>query len=131
VRALPPTSRRWADLAAAYGIADPAQPTERMLASPWALISGSGHQDFLSSVQELMHRCSVDHLTRALFGPWEPTDDKYSLRLDAGDDRRYALMERDPSGNKPFTLWGANRLTFEALRFFPCLPARDGMAVRG
>jgi hypothetical protein len=126
-----PASRRWADLAAAYGIADPAQPTERMLASPWALISGSGHQDFLSSVQELMHRCSVDHLTRALFGPWEPTDDKYSLRLDAGDDRRYALMERDPSGNKPFTLWGANRLAFEALRFFPCLPARGGMAVRG
>jgi hypothetical protein len=126
-------SRRWADLAAAYGVADPDVPDRRMLASPWALISGSGHQDFLGSVQELMIRCTVEHLRKALFGPWDPTDGKFSLRLDPGDDRRYALMDRDPtaSENKPLTLWGANRLAFEALRFFPCLPVRGGMAVLG
>ena len=125
--------RRWADLAAAYGVADPAVPGEWMTASPWALVSGSGHQDFLSSAEQLMFDCAPAHLSRALFGPWEPQDEKYSLRLDTADDRRYALMDRDPtaSGNKPLTLWGANRLAFEALRFFPAMPARGGMAVRG
>lgn len=128
-----PKTRRWADLAAAFGVADPAQPSDRMLASPWALISGSGYQDFLSSVQSLMLECGPVHLERALFGPWDLTDEKYSLRLDTREDRRYALMGRDPtaSENKPLTLWGANRLAFEALRFFPCLPARGGMAVLG
>ncbi len=126
-----PPQRRWVDLVGAYGVADPARPEERMLASPWALISGSGHQDFLSSVQSLMVECTRDHLQRALFGPWDASDEKYSLRLEPREDRRYALMDRDPtgSGNKPLTLWGANRLAFEVLRLFPCLPARDGMAV--
>ena len=103
-----------------------------MLASPWVLVNGSGHQDFLSSVEELMVACTPEHFRQALFGPWNPQDEKYSLRLDAVDDRRYALMDRDPtsSNNKPRTLWGANRLAFEALRFFPAMPVRGGMGVR-
>jgi len=123
--------RRPVDLAAAFGVANPARPLDRMLSSPWALVSGGGHQDFLASVQALMIECTEKHIEQALFGPWEPRDERYSLRLDAGEDRRYALMDRDPtaSGNKPLTLWGANRLAFEALRFFPCVPAREGMAV--
>jgi hypothetical protein len=70
-----------------------------------------------------------EHVRRALFGPWEPTDEKYSLRLDAVEDRRYAIMDRDPtaSGNKPRTLWGANRLAFEAFAFYPCMPAGRGV----
>lgn len=124
--------RRWADLVAAYGVADPANLEKRMAGSPWALVSGSGHQDFLSSVQELMVRCRKQHFEQALFGAWNPQDEKYSLRLDVVDDRRYALMDRNPTAgdNKPRTLWGANRLAFEALRFFPAMPVRGGMAVR-
>lgn len=126
-------NRRWADIAAAYGIADPSRPDERMMASPWALVSGSGHQDFLSSIEALMIRCTVNQLRQSLFGPWNPKDDKYSLRLDPADDRRHALMDQDPAahGNKPRTLWGANRLAFEALRFFPAMPLAGGMGVRG
>jgi hypothetical protein len=102
-----------------------------MIASPWALIRGDSHQDFLGNVQALMVACTPDHLRRALFGPWEPRDERYSLRLDSREDRRYALMARDPtaSGNNPLTIWGANRLAFEALRYFPCLPVRGGMGV--
>lgn len=124
-------NRRWVDLAASYGIADPSHPDDRMLASPWALVSGSGHQDFLSTVQALMVECTAEHLECALFGPWNPKDEKYSLRLDPRDDRRYALMEGDPTASerKPRTLWGANRLAFEALRFFPCVPVASGMSV--
>jgi hypothetical protein len=90
-------------------------------------------QNFLSSVEKLMIHCSPKHLHQALFEAWNPQDEKYSLRLDSADDRRYALMDRNPTaeGNEPLTLWGANRLTFEALRFFPAMPLRGGMGVRG
>jgi len=124
-------ARRQVDLAAAYGVSDPTDPGDRMLASPWALVNGSGHQDFLGTVEELMVHCTTEHLSQALFGPWEPQDEKYSLRLDPSDDRRYSLMDRDPtaSGNKTLTVWGANRLAFEALRFFPAMPVRGGMGI--
>jgi len=41
-------------------------------------------------------------------------------------------MDRNPTatGNEPRTLWGANRLAFEAVRFFPAMPIRGGMGVR-
>jgi len=104
-----------------------------MIATPFALVRGSGHQDFLGTVQDLMIAIQPGHIKKALFGPWEPNDEKFSLRLDAQDDRRYAFMDRDPtaSGNKPRTLWGANLLAFEALAFFPCMPDSRGMAVAG
>jgi hypothetical protein len=128
-----PADRRWADLCAAFGVADPDEPDKRMSPSPFALVSGSGHQDFLGSVQALMIEIRSEHVEKALFGPWQPRDEKYSLRLDALDDRRYAVMDRDPAawGNKPRTLWGANRLAFEALRFFVCMPYGSGSAVTG
>lgn len=126
------SDRRGTDLAAAYGVANPSVSEQKMLATPWALVSGSGGQDFLGSVEKLMTECEVSHFDRALFGPWVPQDELYSLRLDVLEDRRYALMDRDPtaSGNKPRTLWGANRLAFEALRLFPAMPDSGGMAVR-
>ena len=104
-----------------------------MNATPFALVSGSGHQDFLGSIQALMVDVRPEHFGKALFGPWEPTDEKYSLRLDALADRRYATMDRDPtaSGNKPRTLWGANRLAFEAFAFYPCMPVGRTVAFSG
>ena len=41
-----PEQRRWADLCAGFGIANPDEPDNRMIATPFALVSGSGHQDF-------------------------------------------------------------------------------------
>lgn len=128
-----PEQRRWSDLCAAFGLEDPDPQKERMMATPFALVSGSGHQDFLGTVQDLMIAIQPGHIKKALFGPWEPDDEKFSLRLDAQDDRRYALMDRDPTahGNKPRTLWGANLLAFEALAYFPCMPDGRGIAVAG
>lgn len=125
--------RRVSDLCAAFGIEGPEAPAEQIMVTPFVLVSGSGYQDFLRTIQELMVALKPGHIKKALFGPWEPDDEKYSLRLDAQDDRRYALMDRDPtaSGNKPRTLWGANLLAFEALAFFPCMPDSRGMAVAG
>ncbi|MBV8844758.1 MAG: hypothetical protein JO307_18285 [Bryobacterales bacterium] len=127
-----PKNRRWVDLAAAYGVGDPSLPEERMVAQPWALVYGGSRQSFLESVQELMLHCTAAHFHQALFGPWTPREEKHSLRLDTADDRRYALMDRNPTadGNEPQTIWGANRLAFEALRFFPTMAMRGGMGVR-
>lgn len=125
-------ARRNLDLAASYGVSDPNDPDESIESTPWALITGAGHQHFLETVGELMVNCGVCHLARAIFGPWQPNDERWSLRLDPADDRRYALLASDPtaSNNKARTLWGANRLAFEALRFFPAYPvARTGIAV--
>lgn len=117
-----PGNRRLADYGAAYG-ATTADADERIRATPLALLNGSGHQHFLGSAAELMVDCSAAHIEEALFGPWQYRDEKYSLRLDPREDRRYALMAVDPtaSSNKPRTVWGANRLAFEALRLFPVI----------
>lgn len=128
----PDSGRRSLALAASYGVCDPNRPADAMLPTPWALITGAAHQDFLVTVGELMVRSTACHIARAILGPWEPKDERWSLRLDPADDRRYALMASDPtsSANKSLTLWGANRLAFEAFRFFPAYPsARGGMAV--
>jgi hypothetical protein len=124
------TSRRWVDFCACFGTES---ANERMDATPFALISGSGHQHFLGTAGDLMVACAADHFGRALLNTWAATDDGSSFRWDPDDDRRYALLADDPtaSGNKPKTIWGANRLAFEALRLFPCVRARTGPATVG
>ncbi len=124
-------ARRDADLASAFGVGDPNSPADTMKGSPWALIRGDGRQNFLETVEQLMVGCTAQHLKRVLFGPWSLTDEKYSLRLDPCEDRRYALIDRNPTGtgNEPKTSWGANRLAFEAFRVFPAVPIRTGMGV--
>src|SRR5262249_12008351 len=49
-----------------------------------------------------------------------------TMRWDPIDDRRYALMDRDPtaSDNKSTTVWMANLLAYVALAYFPCAPTR-------
>lgn len=124
------SSRRWVDLCACFGTEN---ASERMAATPFALISGSGHQHFLGTAGDLMVGCRADHFRRALLDTWAAMDDGRSFRWDPDDDRRYALLADDPtaSGNKPKTIWGANRLAFEALRLFPCMRARTGPATVG
>ncbi|MBC7230274.1 MAG: hypothetical protein H5T74_07785 [Actinobacteria bacterium] len=116
--------RRLLDLISSFGIMGP-KKEGKMAPTPWALLSGSGHQEFLKTVNDLMLCCEEDDYHRALFGPWEGDREKYSLRLEPAEDRRYALMDGDPSDSKRRvkTLWGANRLAFEALRLFPTYSA--------
>lgn len=118
-------NRRDLALLASFGIGDPNRPDEQMFATPWALLRGAGHQHFLGTVRELVHLCTPCHYAKALFGPWIPSDERLSLRLDPAEDRRYALMAADPTSadNTPRTLWGANRLAFEGLQFFPAYPS--------
>jgi hypothetical protein len=118
------TGRSWADFCAAFGCEYGTSGAARMHATPLVLVNGSGHQDFLGSVAQVMVHCTVDHLRRTLLESWAYNDEGYSLRLDPLEDRRHALMAQDPTaaGNKPRTMWGANRLAFEAMPLFPCVP---------
>jgi len=110
------------DLLAAFGseIADSAD--ERIEATPFCFITGSGHQWFLDTARQLMAKVSEQRLREALFETWTYTDEKLSMRWDPLDDRRYALMDRDPTAtdNKSTTVWMANLLGYHALALFPC-----------
>lgn len=98
----------------------------KIAVTPFAFITGGGHQHFLDTVRQLMERVDADRLAATCFAPWRVADEKLSLRWDPVEDRRYALMDRDPtaSDNKATTEWMANLLAYRALALFPTAPFR-------
>jgi hypothetical protein len=126
--------RETLDLLAAFGSdacrsksktkSDEIEPT------PFCFTTGSGHQFFLDTVRELMEQVKPERVLQVLFEPWAYRDEKFSMRWDPTEDRRYALMDRDPtaSDNKSRTVWMANLLAYRALSLFPCAPGRRGLA---
>lgn len=112
-------------------------PTKRkegkLAPTPLSFISGSGHQDFLDTAGALLKRVSAKRIRATLFESWSYGDEGLSMRWDPVEDRRYALMDRDPtaSDNKPRTVWMANLLAYRALSLFPSAPTRLGLATAG
>lgn len=118
------TKRLRADLdtLAAFG-ADADGDSDAITRTHFCFTSGSGHQKFLESVRELTARAEAGRFREALFIPWSRTDEKYSMRWDPADDRRYAYLAGDPSAlYKDGTVWMANLLAYRALALFPCAP---------
>jgi hypothetical protein len=117
-------TRTAVDLLAAFGAEVSNQPDERIQPTPFCFISGSGHQWFLDTARQLMAAVSEAKVGEALFERWAYRDEKLTMRWDPQDDRRYALMDRDPtaSDNKSTTVWMANLLAYRALGLFPCAP---------
>ncbi len=104
----------------------------RVTATPFCFITGSGHQYFLDTVRQLMKEVTAGRVQSALFEPWTYSDEKLSLRWDPIEDRRYALMDRDPArGNKGRTVWMANLLAYQALALFPSAPGKRGLETTG
>lgn len=104
-----------------------------LAATPFCFITGSGHQYFLDTVRQLMKEATPERVHSALFKPWTYSDEKLSLRWDPIEDRRYALMDRDPtaSDNKSRTVWMANLLAYRALALFSSAPGRRGLETTG
>lgn len=100
-------------------------------ATPFCFISGSGHQEFLQTARALMDKVSAERVYLALFGPWWYRDEKFSMRWDPVEDRRYALLDRDPSGERARTVWMANLLAYRSLVLFPTAPTPRGLAAVG
>jgi hypothetical protein len=122
------------DLLAAFG-SDACCPSRSNViqATPFCFVTGAGHQFFLETVRQLIGRVSAERVRQVLLEPWEYRDPQLSMRWDPVEDRRYALLDRDPtaSDNKPRTVWMANLLAYRALALFPAAPSRRGLAVTG
>jgi hypothetical protein len=112
--------RRWADFAAAFGIAigdaffDTPLNTHTM-----------GQLKFFPEVLKLIKGTNAEHLHRALFEPWRYLDPSPTMRWDPADDRRHAYRADNPADSRlaPIrTVRGANRLAIEALPCFPLIP---------
>lgn len=124
------TSRATPDMLASFGVELSGSDDEKIEPTPFSFLSGAGHQWFLDTARELMAEVSETKLREALITPWSYDDEKLTMRWDPLDDRRYALMDRDPTAtdNKSTTVWMANLLGYFALAFFPCAPTSRGSA---
>lgn len=123
--------RQTLDLLAAFGSdACREEKSDAITPTPFCFIRGSGQQFFLDTVRQLMEEATRDRVRDMLFEPWAYHDEKWSMRWDPIEDRRYALMDRDPTApdNKSRTVWMANLLAYRALELFPCAPGRRGLA---
>ena len=122
--------RETLDLLAAFGSdACKEQRVPAIRPTPFCFIKGGGHQFFLDTVRQLMEQVTPERVKQALFESWVYRDEKLSMRWDPSEDRRYALMDRDPtaSDNKSRTVWMANLLGYRALVLFPCAPTGAGL----
>jgi hypothetical protein len=121
-----PADRTMADFAVAFGSeVCEEEDNDRIERTEFCFITGSGHQDFLGTAAELAQRVTAMHVYDALFGEWK-SEKKFSLRWDPGDAAEYALRWDDPGPKGACAVWGANRLAFEALPYFPAVPVRAG-----
>jgi hypothetical protein len=125
-----PDDRRLADFAAVFGseVCED-EDNNRIERTDLCFITGSGHQDFLGTAAELAERVTAAHVYDALFGEWR-AEKKYSMRWDPADAAEYALQWDDPGPKGAWAVWGANRLAFEALPYFPTAPVRAGKSFR-
>ncbi len=120
-------SRGVPDLLMAFGCESGPDHGQRITATPFCFITGSGHQWFLKTARDLMGNASLESVRKALLLPWHYSDPGLSMRWDPVEDTRYALRLEDPSSAGVSTVWMANLLAYRALVFFPC--AWDGRAL--
>jgi hypothetical protein len=129
-----PLEREALDLLAAFGSDGCVKDNSGTIqATPFCFTTGSGHQFFLETVRLLMAEVQPDRIERVLFTSWDYGDEGLSLRWDPTEDRRYALMDRDPtaSGNEVRTMWMANLLAYRALALFPTAFGSGGLRATG
>jgi hypothetical protein len=121
------------DLLAAFASDACLEKSGRVTATPFCFITGSGHQYFLDTVRQLMGVATAERVRATLFMPWTYSDEKLSMRWDPVEDRRYALMDRDPTANdnKSRTVWMANLLAYRALSLFSSAPGSRGLGTVG
>lgn len=126
-----PHDRRVADFAAAFGC-EVCEDKEkgRIEYTDFCFITGSGHQDFLGTIDALAKKVTITHLRDALFGAWR-AEKGLSMRWDPSDAAEYALRWDDPGPKGAWAVWGANRLAAEALPYFPAIPMTHALRTTG
>ena len=144
-------NRLIADMLCAFGsdaIVSEKNKESRIKETWFCFIKGSGRQWFLDTALQLVNKVTTtdqihkatdqihkatDQIRKALFEDWDYSDEGLSMRWDPLDDRRYALMDRDPtaSDNKSRTVWMANLLAYRALALFPSAPVKGQLETTG
>jgi hypothetical protein len=126
------SDRESVDLLAAFGIDSVRQRnSESIERTPFCFITGSGHQEFLETARQLMAQVTPDRVLRTLFKVWDYSDEGLSMRWDPIEDRRYALLDKDPSGERVRTMWMANLLAYRGLVLFPTAAAGGRLYAAG
>jgi hypothetical protein len=122
------SDRRTADFAAALGnevCCD--ERWGRIQYTDFCFITGSGHQDFVSTAEKLREK-GAEQFKVALFEEWRYLDKGLSFGWDPAEGREYALRWSNPGPEGVWTVWGANRLAVESLPFFPAFPTGKTLA---
>jgi hypothetical protein len=106
---------------------------EKMQATSFCFTTGSGHQYFLDTVRQLTGRLDASRFELALSRVSELADEKFSMRWEPLEDRRYALMAADPTspGNEAKTSWPLNLLAYRGLSLIPSVPTAKGLRTPG
>ncbi len=135
LQAASPRGRHWTDFVAGLTCAAAPLNAKGTISDTTELraIAG-GNKGFLAYMKDLEKRAKRQHLCDALFEEWRYGDKGFSLRWDPHDDRRYALRADNPSKgthNEIPSMWGANRLAFEALACLPTYPTSRGLETTG
>jgi hypothetical protein len=126
------TAREPIDLLAAFGSdACPRLKSDAIEPTPFCFITGSGHQLFLETARQLLACVTPDRACRVLFRRWDYQDEGLSMRWDPVEDRRYALLDSDPSDTSVRTVWMANLLGYRALALFTTAPMKGRLAAAG
>ena len=123
--------RRAADFAAAFS-SEVCEDTKkgRIEYTDFCFITGSGHQDFLGTIDALAKCVATRHVRDALFGNWR-AEKGLSMRWDPSDAAEYALRWDDPGPKGAWAVWGANQLAAEALPYLPTMPGKRGLETTG
>jgi len=100
---------------------------QKIEATPFCFIRGSGNQNFLDTVRKLLTKVTMGRVAQVLFEPWTYRDEKLSMRWDPGEDKRYALTDNRPADEGALTVWMANLLAYRSLALFSCAPTRYGL----
>ncbi len=103
----------------------------RLQPTPFEFTQGSGHQFFLEDARKLIGHVTPERVHKTLFRRWDYRDRRLSMRWDPVEDRRYALLDRDPSDEGSRTEWMANLLAYRGLAILPTVPAARGLATVG
>lgn len=125
-----PTARDDLDQLAALG-SDACLNNGRLEPTPFEFTQGSGHQFFLEDARKLIVHVTLERVHKTLFWRWGYRDRGLSMRWDPVEDRRYALLDRDPSDEGSRTEWMANLLAYRGLALLPAVPAAQGLATVG
>ena len=115
----------WSDLVTAL-VAEGGLDRKGAVANPSALYFTAANQKFLKMIRDIFNGVSPADLLVGLKGPWENgADDLPTLMWDVRDDRQYALMAYNPSGNEKFTYPGPEALAILGLSLHPVFGSRD------